>query len=195
MLIFGILVSELKVLQGIEWSSELDDIFISNLKEYPTLHWQYFGSATGFLRQYPAMSWRKDNSEGNTDLFDSRMRPWYTTAANSPKNIVILQDVSGSMTGRRREIARHVVYTILDTLTDNDYVNVYNFSGNATPIVPCFHDKLVEVRLELVGQIQNFKKCQSPPPFTFLGFQASLENIREFKVALDQDSTQHMADQ
>lgn len=92
------------------------------------------------------MAWHRDNSEGNIDLYDSRMRPWYTTAANSPKNIVILQDTSGSMTGRRREIARHVVYTILDTLTDNDYVNVYNFSANATPIVPCFHDKLVEVR-------------------------------------------------
>lgn len=36
-------------------------------------------------------------------------------------------DVSGSMTGQRKDIARHVVYNILDTLGTNDFVNIYKF--------------------------------------------------------------------
>lgn len=69
------------------------------------------------------MKWPKDNTDRKEpDMFDCRLRPWYTGAANSPKNIVILHDVSGSMMGLRREIGRHVVQTILDTLTENDYV-------------------------------------------------------------------------
>ena len=95
------------------------------------------------------MKWPKGNLGEDPDLFDSRMRPWYTMAANSPKNVIILQDTSGSMTGRRREIAKHVVYTILDTLTENDFVNVFNFSATPEPIVGCFYNKLVQVRCSI----------------------------------------------
>lgn len=79
-------------------------------------------------------------------MYDCRKKLWYTSAANSPKNIVILQDVSGSMMGLRREIARHVVYTLLSTLTDNDYVNVFNFTDETHPVVPCYKDHLVQVK-------------------------------------------------
>lgn len=99
---------------------------------------------------WEASKWPNDNSDRhNPDIYDCRTRPWYTAAANSPKNIVILQDVSGSMTGLRREIAKHVIYTILDTLTDNDYVSVLNFTDYTSPIVPCFKDNLVQVRVVL----------------------------------------------
>lgn len=92
------------------------------------------------------MRWPKDNnSPGEPDLFDCRARPWYTAAAASPKNVLILLDVSGSMTGLRSEIAEHVVLTILDTLTNNDYVNVFNFSEWTEPLVPCFNNTLVQV--------------------------------------------------
>lgn len=41
------------VLHGIEWSSNLNEIFISNFREDDSLSWQYFGSSTGFMRQFP----------------------------------------------------------------------------------------------------------------------------------------------
>lgn len=80
-----------------------------------------------------------------TDLFDCRMRPWYVEAASSPKDVVILVDRSGSMTGMRREIARHVVNNILETLGNNDYVNIFTFTNTTEPLVECFDDVLVQV--------------------------------------------------
>lgn len=50
------------------------------------------------------------------------------------------------MTGLRREIAKHVVLNILETLNENDFVNVFNFSVETVELVPCFNDTLVQVR-------------------------------------------------
>ncbi|XP_019871857.2 voltage-dependent calcium channel subunit alpha-2/delta-3 isoform X2 [Aethina tumida] len=148
------------VISGIIWSEELDKTFRNNYKQDPTLSWQYFGSSTGFMRQFPAMIW----SQEPIDLFDCRTRSWYIEAASSPKDVVILVDRSGSMTGMRREIARHVVYNILDTLGNNDYVNIYTFSNTTDPLVPCFEDMLVQANLANVRLLKesmtNFKTEQ-----------------------------------
>lgn len=63
--------------------------------------------------------------------------------------MIILVDTSGSMTGVRKEIAKHVVLTLLDTLSENDFINIYKFSEVPVPVVPCFKDKLVQVKLVL----------------------------------------------
>ncbi|XP_069952254.1 voltage-dependent calcium channel subunit alpha-2/delta-3 isoform X30 [Cherax quadricarinatus] len=142
------------VINAIRWSGRLDRTFKSNYELDPTLSWQYFGSSTGFLRQYPASSWVMD--EKDPDLYDARLRSWYIEAANSPKDMIILLDVSGSMTGLRREIAKHVVLNILETLNENDFVNVFNFSVETLELVPCFRDTLVQANLENLGE---FKKA------------------------------------
>lgn len=49
------------------------------------------------------------------------------------------------MTGQRKDIARHVVYNILDTLGTNDFVNIFKFDENVTEVVPCFNNTLVQV--------------------------------------------------
>ena len=48
---------EPKVINAIDWTRKLDDTFKDNYERDPSLSWQYFGSSTGFLRQYPAMKW------------------------------------------------------------------------------------------------------------------------------------------
>lgn len=113
------------VIRAIKWSEALDRTFINNYDQDPSLSWQYFGSATGFMRQYPAMNWYMQP----VDLFDCRTRSWYIEAATSPKDVLILMDTSGSMTGIRREIAKHVINNILDTLGNNDFVNIITFSN------------------------------------------------------------------
>ena len=89
------------------------------------------------------MKWLQDEYEA--DLFDCRVRPWYIRAAASAKDMIILLDTSGSMTGVRKEIARHVVINLLETLSDNDFVNVMKFGEVPEAVVPCFQDKLVQV--------------------------------------------------
>ncbi|CAH1392782.1 unnamed protein product [Nezara viridula] len=160
------------VLRGIKWSANLDEIFISNYKQDPSLSWQYFGSSTGFMRQFPAMKWEQEPS-GPVDLFDCRTRSWYIEAATSPKDILVLVDNSGSMMGQRREIARHVVNNILDTLGSNDFVNVLTFIKNATGVVPCFRERLVQANLANIRELK-------------IGMEnlAAAANIANFSVAL-----------
>ena len=42
------------------------------------------------------------------------------------------------MTGLRKEIAKHVVLNILETLSEDDFVTIYSFSKTPRPLVKCF---------------------------------------------------------
>ena len=95
------------------------------------------------MRQFPASKWKQEP----VDLYDCRLRSWYMEAANSPKDIIILMDGSGSMTGQRLDIAKHVVKTILDTLGTNDFVNIFTFGKDVKPVVGCFEENLVQVHI------------------------------------------------
>ncbi|XP_037905987.1 voltage-dependent calcium channel subunit alpha-2/delta-3 isoform X5 [Hermetia illucens] len=151
-----------EVIKAIKWSENLDRIFRDNYRKDPTLSFQFFGSSTGFMRQFPASKWSYDP----VDLYDCRLRSWYIEAATSPKDVIILVDSSGSMTGQRKDIAKHVVGTILDTLGTNDFVNIFTFAEEIEPVVPCFNNMLV---------------------------QATLGNIRQFKLSLESLNTQSIA--
>ncbi|KAF8795277.1 Voltage-dependent calcium channel subunit like protein [Argiope bruennichi] len=150
-----------KVQNSIKWSEYLTLIFINNLAVDPSLNWQYFGSSTGFLRTFPATSWTKEGKQ-HPDLYDCRTRSWYVKAAASAKDIVILVDSSGSMTGIRKEIARNVVTDILATLTEDDFVTILSFSDEVTPVVPCFENSLVQANDENIREfIRHMKKLET----------------------------------
>ncbi|XP_021912830.1 voltage-dependent calcium channel subunit alpha-2/delta-3 isoform X4 [Zootermopsis nevadensis] len=147
-----------EVLNAIKWSEHLDPLFINNYEMDPSLSWQYFGSSTGFLRRYPAIKWPPDDSSARSgqELYDFRTSSWYIDSATSPKDVVILLDSSGSMTGQRREIAKSVVNAILDTLGNNDFLNVFRFSDTTDPLVPCFKDMLVQANMENIREMRNY---------------------------------------
>ena len=69
-------------------------------------------------------------------------------------------DVSGSMTGPRKEIAKNVVQNILETLGDNDFVNVLTFSNETKPLVECFTDsdgvpEIVQATTENIAKLME----------------------------------------
>ncbi|XP_053957094.1 voltage-dependent calcium channel subunit alpha-2/delta-3 isoform X2 [Anastrepha ludens] len=139
------------VIKGIQWSENLDQIFRDNYKNDPTLSWQFYGSSTGFMRQFPAAKWKAKP----VDLYDCRLRSWYMEAATSPKDIIILLDSSGSMKGQRLDIAKKVVNTILDTLGTNDFVNIFTFGKTVEPAVKCFEDTLVQANLGNIRELME----------------------------------------
>uniref|UniRef100_A0A8C5CWK1 Calcium voltage-gated channel auxiliary subunit alpha2delta 4 n=1 Tax=Gadus morhua TaxID=8049 RepID=A0A8C5CWK1_GADMO len=134
------------ILNGVYMSEALNDVFVDNFQKDPTLTWQYFGSATGFFRLYPGIKWTPDDNGVVT--FDCRNRNWYIQAASSPKDVVIVVDVSGSMKGLRLTIAKHTINTILDTLGENDFVNIIAYSDYVSYVEPCFKGTLVQADLD-----------------------------------------------
>ncbi|KAM4747377.1 voltage-dependent calcium channel subunit alpha-2/delta-4 [Rhinophrynus dorsalis] len=130
------------ILNGVYMSEALNPIFVDNFKRDPTLTWQYFGSSTGFFRLYPGIKWVPD--ENGVISFDCRNRGWYIQAATSPKDIVIVVDISGSMKGLRMTIAKHTISTLLDTLGENDFVNIIAYNDYVHYIEPCFKGILVQ---------------------------------------------------
>ncbi|XP_072855941.2 voltage-dependent calcium channel subunit alpha-2/delta-4 isoform X2 [Pogona vitticeps] len=130
------------ILNGVYMSEALNPIFVDNFERDPTLTWQYFGSSTGFFRLYPGIKWTPD--ENGVLSFDCRNRGWYIQAATSPKDIVIIVDISGSMKGLRLTIAKHTVVTILDTLGENDFVNIIAYNDYVHYVESCFKGILVQ---------------------------------------------------
>ncbi|KYN22132.1 Voltage-dependent calcium channel subunit alpha-2/delta-4 [Trachymyrmex cornetzi] len=169
------------VAEDIARTELLDDIFRQNYESDPALSWQYFGTVTGVLRQYPAMQWRTnpkdtnddddndntidDNNNNNNyddddddspvDQYDCRLRNWFIEAATCSKDMVILMDVSGSMTGFGKTIAKTTVNSILDTLSNNDFVTLLKYNNETTEFVPCFKDMLIQATPE---NLDTFKK-------------------------------------
>ncbi|XP_047995898.1 voltage-dependent calcium channel subunit alpha-2/delta-1-like [Leguminivora glycinivorella] len=146
------------VLQDMHWSEALDTVFRDNYHQDASLGFQYFCSAKGFLRHYPAASWEsmqkldlsleqeddeyQDNSP--TGVYDCRLRPWYVSAGGAPRDILIMLDASGSMyNSSNKVIAEQFILALLSALTDDDHINVLRFNITVTPIIPCFGEDVL----------------------------------------------------
>ncbi|XP_037098501.1 voltage-dependent calcium channel subunit alpha-2/delta-1a isoform X2 [Syngnathus acus] len=128
------------ILNELNWTEALEDVFRSNKEEDSTLLWQVFGSATGLARYFPASPWIDSSKSANKiDLYDVRRRPWYIQGAASPKDMLILVDASGSVSGLTLKLIRTSVSKMLETLADDDYVNVVYFNDKAN-YAACFEN-------------------------------------------------------
>ncbi|XP_046719969.1 voltage-dependent calcium channel subunit alpha-2/delta-1 isoform X5 [Silurus meridionalis] len=146
------------VLNELNWTEALEEVFKKNREEDPTLLWQVFGSATGLARYYPASPWKDARkTPSKIDLYDVRRRPWYVQGAASPKDMLILVDASGSVSGLTLKLIRTSVSEMLETLSDDDYVNVVNFNTKVNNTA-CF-DHLVQANVRnkkiLKDAVQN----------------------------------------
>ncbi|XP_061438152.1 voltage-dependent calcium channel subunit alpha-2/delta-1 isoform X2 [Rhineura floridana] len=156
------------VLNELNWTGALDEVFKRNREEDPTLLWQVFGSATGLARYYPASPWvDKSRTQNKIDLYDVRRRPWYIQGAASPKDMLILVDASGSVSGLTLKLIRTSVTEMLETLSDDDFVNVVSFNENAQN-VSCFNH-LVQ------ANVRNKKKLKEAV------YKISAKGITDYK--------------
>ncbi|XP_016399966.1 voltage-dependent calcium channel subunit alpha-2/delta-1-like isoform X2 [Sinocyclocheilus rhinocerous] len=128
------------ILNELNWTAALDEVFKKNWENDPSLLWQVFGSATGLARYFPASPWVDTRSTPNKiDLYDVRRRPWYIQGAASPKDMLILVDASGSVSGLTLKLIRTSVSEMLETLSDDDFVNIVSFNNSAKSVA-CFEN-------------------------------------------------------
>uniref|UniRef100_H2MNI4 Calcium voltage-gated channel auxiliary subunit alpha2delta 1 n=1 Tax=Oryzias latipes TaxID=8090 RepID=H2MNI4_ORYLA len=143
------------VLNELNWTEALEDVFKKNREDDPTLLWQVFGSATGLARYYPSPWMDPRKTPSKIDLYDVRRRP-YIQGAASPKDMLILVD-SGSVSGLTLKLIRTSVSEMLETLSDDDYVNVVYFNTRVKKTA-CF-DHLVQANVRnkklLKDAVQN----------------------------------------
>ncbi|XP_034669004.1 voltage-dependent calcium channel subunit alpha-2/delta-3 [Drosophila subobscura] len=153
-----------RVLKTIMWSEQLDEVFRQNYQSDPALSWQYFGSDTGILRHYPASQWTDPRPNRlDADIYDCRKRSWYIETATCSKDIVILLDHSGSMTGFRHHVAKFTIRSILDTFSNNDFFTIFNYSAGVDDIIPCFNGALVQATPENI-EVFNEAIANLPDP-------------------------------
>ena len=101
-----------------------------------------------FMKSYKWEAKIEEKSEPGSSRAVAKCAIHYTTSQCYYKFIYL----TGSMTGLRKEIAKHVVLNILETLGEDDFVTIYKFSKVPTPLVECF---TVDGRAELV-QVTTF---------------------------------------
>jgi len=117
--------------------------------------YQYYGDqATGAMVQWPALEWCPTE-------FDARLRPWYAAAAAGPRDVVIVVDDSGSMSGPYLDLAKKAVRTVLRTLTWVDYVSVVSFDSAVKEIYSDTLVRATDAQLEAISAWANTKLVAS----------------------------------
>lgn len=175
--------SSLKVLN---WTAELDKVFVHNYHADPALSWQYFGSETGILRHYPAKSWENRDIESEVDVYDCRKRSWYIETATCSKDVIILLDNTGSMYHFLSFLAELTIKSILDTFSNNDFFNIVTFTNNTFPLVECFDGELIQATPENIKVFKNKIKLLTPSNYANdstiqLAFERAFEILRSYR--------------
>ncbi|XP_068573511.1 voltage-dependent calcium channel subunit alpha-2/delta-1a [Cebidichthys violaceus] len=172
------------ILNELNWTEALEDVFRKNKEEDPSILWQVFGSATGLARYYPASPWiDSSNSADKIDLYDVRRRPWYIQGAASPKDMLILVDASGSVSGLTLKLIRTSVSKMLETLSDDDYVNVVYFNDKATHAA-CF-ENLVQANVHNKRVLKDAVQKITAKGITNYrgGFELAFEQLAQMNVS------------
>uniref|UniRef100_A0A336LYX8 CSON005615 protein n=1 Tax=Culicoides sonorensis TaxID=179676 RepID=A0A336LYX8_CULSO len=181
----GIDLTESEIEQAISWSSHLDPLFANNLERDPALSWQYFGSSNGFLRRFPGTAWPAEGHIGKKDITDFRTEDWFIQAAASPKDVIILLDTSSSMSGKEYSLAMQTASAILDTLGDNDYVNLLSISDKIRAAVPCFQNMLVRATPDNKKEIKAAANAIDPDGTSNFtgGLETAFELLHQYNIS------------
>lgn len=89
------------------------------------------------------------------------------------------------MTGQRRDVARHLTESILDTLTSNDFVNIFTFSDELKEVVECFGDQLVQANMANIRELkQSLVHIETAELANFTAaFNKAFEILQEYRLS------------
>ena len=123
------------IMNAVCYTEGLEPTFQAIGQSESDLKWMYYGSMEGVFVNYPGFYW------GAQDTYDPRERPWFVSGATGPKDVIIIIDKSGSMQNNNRMAnARAGATTVVNSLTNIDFVSVVTFSTDAasanTMLVP-----------------------------------------------------------
>lgn len=63
--------------------------------------------------------------------YDPRIRPWYSSAASGPKDVILVLDISGSMTNYNRLTkTKNAAKAVISMLSWADHATVIGFNSN-----------------------------------------------------------------
>lgn len=75
---------------------------------------------------------------------------------------MILLDSSSSMSEKSFNLATETAFNILDTLGENDYVNLITFAEMVKTPVPCFKDRMIRANPDNIHEIKSAVKAIIP---------------------------------
>uniref|UniRef100_A0A8C1XPE1 Calcium channel, voltage-dependent, alpha 2/delta subunit 1a n=1 Tax=Cyprinus carpio TaxID=7962 RepID=A0A8C1XPE1_CYPCA len=173
------------ILNELNWTAALDEVFKKNWENDPSLLWQVFGSATGLARYFPASPWVDTRSTPNKiDLYDVRRRPCVYIVTNMFKlcsNYAILRR-SGSVSGLTLKLIRTSVSEMLETLSDDDYVNIVSFNNSAKSVA-CFENLVqANVRSKKILKEAVQKITANGTTDYKIGFKEAFEQLSSMNV-------------
>lgn len=148
--------------------------------------YQYFADQlTGSYVGWPNIQWCPATG------YDPRYRPWYAAGATGPKDVVIVIDVSGSMSSEDRDVlAKKAAKAILDTLTWKDHASIVQFDSE---VVGVFSKTLVSVtyaqRAMMHQWIDNSDGARGGTNFYDALFNEDGEHPGAFKIIRDSVSS------
>ena len=119
------------------------------------------------------------------DDYDPRRRPWYTIAANGPKDVVLVVDTSGSMgENNRLGLTKDALKALIDSLAPTDRLGLVEFDASAQIFTPGTSSGFLE--MTSAGKEQASAAIDGLRASGSTNFRAGLQTALEyFKRARD----------
>lgn len=152
-------------------SDKLLEIMIQHHGRIPSLKWQYFGNEHGTLYTYPAVA----TCGKDYETYDPRIRPWYSFAVSTPKDLVIMIDESQSMlTDERLQRAIKAAQAVINSANPNDHIGVILFDDDVRFATghPCYSKGLALMTPTNKAVLTNFASIAQITP----GAKANFSN-------------------
>jgi hypothetical protein len=134
---------------------DLFDIFLENARQV-FIKWIYFGSSNGVYRGLPY--------KYMCNIYDVRLRPWFIAGSTGVKNLIIVIDLSESMSSNminskktRLEVVIDAYTVMINSLTESDWVGLVTFNGKAIAHAETLQQATKDFKANLIEQFIKFK--------------------------------------